>query len=446
MSMSTETARQLVHASMGAFALLLRVLTWWQAALCAAAAVLFNVFVLPRIGGRALDRPADTARGFPLGIVLYPVAVLALILAFPSRPDMAAAAWGILAFGDGAATLAGRRWGRHRLGWNPDKSLEGLLAFVAAGGAAGVFLSWWTVPAVHPAPAIGFTLAAATLAALAAGLAETIPIQLDDNVTVPAVAGTVLWMSGLVTGEAWLGASGAVAALLVPALAVNTVAAAAGWLAGTVRASGMLTGWTIGMTIYACLGLAGWTLLFATFLAAAGTSRLGLARKTLLGIAEERGGRRGGGNAFANTGLAAIAAVAAVATPFRQEAALAFVAALAAGGGDTVASEIGKAWGRRTFLPLTRSRVRPGTPGAVSLEGTAAGLIGALVLAAFGAGVGLIPWWAVWAAVAGAAAGSAVESVLASTLESARVVNNDVLNFVNTAAGAAVAIAITRLT
>ena len=35
-------------------------------------------------------------------------AVLLLTLIFPSRPDITAAAWGILAFGDGAATLVGR--------------------------------------------------------------------------------------------------------------------------------------------------------------------------------------------------------------------------------------------------------------------------------------------------------------------------------------------------
>ena len=33
---------------------------------------------------------------------------------------------------------------------------------------------------------------------------------------------------------------------------------------------------------------------------------MGLQRKTLLGIAEERGGRRGAGNAIANTGVAAV--------------------------------------------------------------------------------------------------------------------------------------------
>jgi uncharacterized protein (TIGR00297 family) len=443
--MFSEDLRQLVHISMSAFALLLRVLTWWQAALCAAAAALFNLFVLPRFGGRALSRPADALRGYPLGIVIYPVAVLLLILAFPSRLDIAASAWGVMAFGDGGATLLGRRWGRHRLPWNPDKTFEGLAAFVVAGGAAGVFLSWWTAPAITPEPGCAFILAAPIVAAFAAGLAETVPIHLDDNVTVPAVAGSVLWVCSLMTGEAWLASWTVVEANLLPAVLVNAVAAAAGWRLGTVRVSGMLGGWAIGVAVYASLGLPGWALLFATFGAATVTSKLGLKRKALLGIAEERGGRRGGGNAFANTGLAAVAALAAVTTPFHQGAALAFVAALATGGGDTVASEIGKAWGGKTYLPFPLSQVRPGTPGAVSLEGSAAGLIGALVLAAFGAWLGLIPWWMVWIAAAGAIAGSIVESALASTLEAARIVNNDVLNFMNTATGAAVALALMRL-
>ena len=445
MNMFSETARQIVHVSMGAFALLLRVLTWWQAALCALAALLFNALVLPRAGGRAIIRPADASRGYPLGILIYPVAVLMLILAFPARLDIAAGAWGILAAGDGMATLVGRRWGRHRLGWNPDKTAEGLLAFILAGGAAAVFLVWWTAPAIVPPPPLAFVILAPVIAAVAAGLVETVPVALDDNLSVPASAGAVLWLCSLASADVWHAHAAAVVANLVPALAVNTVAAAGGYLLRTVRLSGMLTGWAIGAVVYAATGLAGWAVLFLTFAMATATSRLGLRKKALLGIAEERGGRRGGGNAFANTGLAAIAAAAAVATPFREAALLAFVAALATGGGDTVASEIGKAWGGRTYLPLSLAEVRPGTPGAVSLEGSAAGILGALAVAFAGALLGLIPVWAVWAVVGGAIAGSVVESALAATLEASRVVNNDLLNFINTATGAIVAIAIARI-
>ena len=445
MTMFSETARQIVHMSMGAFALLLRVLTWWQAALCALAALLFNALVLPRAGGRAIIRPVDASRGYPFGILIYPVSVLLLILAFPARLDIAAGAWGILAAGDGAATLAGRRWGRHRLSWNPDKTLEGLLAFIAAGGAAAVFLTWWTAPAIVPPPPLAFVILAPLVAAVAAGLVETVPVTLDDNISVPATAGATLWLCSLVSEGAWQGHADAVAANLAAALAVNTAAAAGGCLLRTVRLSGMLTGWVIGVVVYAALGLAGWTLLFLTFAVATVTSRLGLKKKALLGIAEARGGRRGGGNAFANTGLAAIAACAAVATPFREAALVAFVAALATGGSDTVASEIGKAWGGRTYLPLTLAEARPGTPGAVSLEGSAAGILGALALAWAGSLLGLVPAWTVWAIVGGAIAGSALESALSATLEASRVVNNDLLNFINTAAGAIAAIVIVRL-
>jgi dolichol kinase len=264
--MFSETARQIVHMSMCVFALLLRVLTWWQAALCAVAALAFNAVVLPRAGGRTIVRPVDASRGYPLGILIYPVSVLLLILAFPTRLDIAASAWGILAVGDGAATLVGQRWGRHRLAWNPDKSVEGLLAFIVAGGAAAVFFAWWTAPAIVPRPPMTFVVAAPLLAAVAAGLVETVPIGLDDNISVPAAAGAVLWLCSLATLGAWAGHAGAVAANVVPALIVNTVAATGGWLLRTVRLSGMMVGWAIGVVVFASLGAAGWALLFLTFI------------------------------------------------------------------------------------------------------------------------------------------------------------------------------------
>ena len=163
----------------------------------------------------------------------------------------------------------------------------------------------------------------------------------------------------------------------------------------------------------------------------------------LLGIAEERGGRRGPENAIANTGLATVAALLAVSTLHRDLALLAFVTALAAGGSDTIASEIGKAWGRRTYLVSTFRRVAPGTSGAMSLEGTLAGVVGAALLGAIGAAVGLIPQAALVAVVAGATVGALAESLLGATLEAPGILNNDMLNFLNTAiaAGAAICVA-----
>jgi uncharacterized protein (TIGR00297 family) len=206
--------------------------------------------------------------------------------------------------------------------------------------------------------------------------------------------------------------------------------------------SGAIAGALVGSIIFAGAGWQAWALLFVTFLTASVVSRLGLQRKVMLGIAEERGGRRGAGNAVANCGVAALAAIAAATTPYTSQAMLALTAALTAGGSDTVASEIGKAFGRSTFLVTSFARVKPGTPGAMSLEGTAAGLVAAFALGAVGLALGLIPAAALLAVVVGATAGAIVESALGATLEGPGILNNDMLNFINTAVAAVVALAI----
>ncbi|RPJ60121.1 MAG: DUF92 domain-containing protein, partial [Acidobacteria bacterium] len=347
MSDFSETRRQAVHMAMAAFALLLRYLTWWQAALCALAAFLFNLLILPILGGTSLYRPADTSRGYPLGILFYPLSVLLLVLAFPRRPDIAAAAWGILGVGDGAATLVGSRVGARRLPWNDEKTAEGSLAFVVAGSIAGIARASWTRPAVSPLPPIAFVVGAPVLAAAAAALVESIPVRLDDNISVPIAAAIVLGGLGLLEPGVASAALEWLPRSLLVALAINLPVAWLGWRAGTVTTAGAVVGAVIGILVCTFAGVPGWVLLFASFFVASATSRLGLNRKAVLGIAEDRGGRRGPGNAIANTGLAAFAATIAALSPHSEGAMLAMVTALVAGSSDTVASEIGKAWGRR---------------------------------------------------------------------------------------------------
>jgi uncharacterized protein (TIGR00297 family) len=431
--------------TMASFALLLRVLTWWQAALCAGAAFLFNLVVLPRIGGEALNRPADAARGYPLGILFYPLSVLLLILAFPRRLDIVAAAWGILAFGDGAATVIGTRVKSPALPWNPDKTVAGSLAFAVAGAVAGAALCWWTRPAVLPLPSLWFALGAPVVAAVAGAGVESMRIRLDDNISVPIAAAIVLGGLALVDGPSASAAATWLPSSFLWAALVNLPVATLGWRARSVTFPGAVAGAAIGMAVFAFSGWTGWVLLFSSFLAATISTRLGLRRKAVLGIAEARGGRRGPGNAIANTGLAAFAAVIAGLSPYRDGALLVMVTALVAGASDTVASEIGKAWGTRTYLFPTFTRVRPGTSGAVSLEGTSAGLVAALALSALALALGLIKGDGLWCATIGATVGSFIESSLGATLETSGTVDNHTLNFINTALSAACAVALASL-
>ena len=105
----SETLRQWVHIGFGAAALLLPFLHWYQATILAACAIAFNISLLKRIARGRLHRPAELDQMLPVGLVLYPTSILILLLMLPARLDIVAAAWGILAAGDGAATLVGRR-------------------------------------------------------------------------------------------------------------------------------------------------------------------------------------------------------------------------------------------------------------------------------------------------------------------------------------------------
>jgi uncharacterized protein (TIGR00297 family) len=290
-----------------------------------------------------------------------------------------------------------------------------------------------------------FPFVAPPLAAIAAAAVETIPIELDDNVSVAATAGAVMWVMSLISADLLYDASRTLLWGLPLAASINAVVAAAGYRAKTVTVSGALCGALLGTIVLVCTGWEGWLLLLLTFAAAVLTSRMGLRRKEHLGIAEARGGRRGAGNAFANTGIAAIAALMAVLTYAHEPALLAFTAALVAGASDTVASEIGKAWGRRTLLLTTLRPVPPGTDGAMSLEGTLAGIGSAALLALAAFALGLITLPLTLVVVAAATAGALVESALAAILEHRGVVNNDVLNVVNTAVAAFAAIKLGQL-
>ncbi len=192
-----EFSRKLLHVAMGGFALSLRYVEWWHAALLAMAALIFNLFILPRLAGH-LYRPDEHVGSARSGIVLYPISVLLLVLVFPTRLDIAAAAWAILAVGDGMATIAGRRLGWGAIPWNREKSFAGSFALFFFGGLAGALLALWCRPNVTPAPELWFSVVAPFVAALVAAFVETIPVRLDDNISVPASAAAVLWALSLV--------------------------------------------------------------------------------------------------------------------------------------------------------------------------------------------------------------------------------------------------------
>ena len=430
-----EVKRKLVHIGVGGFGLLLRVLTPGQAAIAAVAAFLFNWQVLPRIGGRAMWREGDLARGQARGMLFYPLSVLALIGVFHDRLWMAASVWGLLALGDGMASIVGQLLRGPALPWNPSKGFMGLIAFVLFGTLGAFGLGMWTAPDLDPAKV--FT--AALGMALLASLVESMDTTLDDNLTVPlagAVTLPLLWgLSGLGPNAAGLELR------ILEGLIVNAGFAWMAFRSRSIDTVGALSAILIGTVITAGFGLAGFALMAGFFLVGSTVTKLGYARKAALGIAQEKGGARGWRNAFANGGIPALLALFGLLStgPLRSAYLIAYAAAVATAAADTCSSEIGKAYGKRTFLITTLRPVPAGTEGAVSVEGTLGGLFGAVFIASLGVLTGLLNAEAALVVTLAGFLGALAESVIGTVAEKRGWLDNHALNALNTAIGAGLA-------
>jgi uncharacterized protein (TIGR00297 family) len=438
---SGELKRKLVHIGVGGFALALRFLTPLQAALLALTAFVFNWQVLPRIGGKSMWRSGELAKGRARGILIYPLSVLGLILLFHDRLFMAAAIWGLLALGDGMASIIGQALRGPALPWNRSKGWLGFIAFVLFGTLGAFGLALWTRPDLDPARTFGVMLALSFLTALV----ESADTTLDDNFTVPAAAALLLPLLFDLSGP---GANGfGLEVRIVQGLLVNALFA---WLAlrsKSIDAGGALSALLIGTVITASFGLAGFALMAGFFLVGSAVTKLGYARKAALGIAQEKGGARGWRNAFANGGIPALLALFGLLSegPARTAYLLAYAAAVATAAADTCSSEIGKAYGKRTFLITTLQPVSAGTEGAVSVEGTLGGLFGAAFIASLGVLTGLFASEGALVVTVAGFLGALAESVIGTVAEKRGWLDNHGLNALNTAIGAALATLIGRL-
>lgn len=214
-----------------------------------------------------------------------------------------------------------------------------------------------------------------------------------------------------------------------------------GWAAyarGSVSRSGFAGGVVIGTLLFGFGGLGAFLALVGFFVVGTAATKLGWSHKSASGLAQEDEGRRGARHALANcgTGLAL-----ALAMPFVDDPVLGvgLVAAFATAVSDTLGSEIGQLYGRTPYLPTSFRRVPPGTEGAVSLEGTLAGVGGSLLLGAVGWVSGLFgPLGAVCVAV-GAFVGTTVESYVGAIWGQDARIGNEAMNFLNTVVGALVA-------
>ena len=186
------------------------------------------------------------------------------------------------------------------------------------------------------------------------------------------------------------------------ALLINGVLIALAQRLPLLTRAGWVHAGVLGTLLLGSLDWPGWWAVVLYLVLGSLVTRLGFRRKQEQGLAESRGGRRGPENVWGSAATGAALALFSVwpAAPLLLLK-LGFAASFSAKLADTFGSEIGKRWGRHTVLITTLRPVAPGTEGAISLEGTAASLVGRALMALVMLELGLPGGAASWAVVSG---------------------------------------------
>ncbi|MCR8540005.1 MAG: TIGR00297 family protein [Prochlorococcus marinus CUG1439] len=144
---------------------------------------------------------------------------------------------------------------------------------------------------------------------------------------------------------------------------------------------GWISAGILGTILWGCLSWQGWMSVVIYLLFGALVTKIGFKFKKERGIAEKRGGRRGPENVW---GSAATGLFLAMMTKFNPANVLffkiGFAASFAAKLADTFGSEIGKRFGKDTYLITSLKKVDRGTEGGISIEGTLASFLGSIFM------------------------------------------------------------------
>lgn len=229
------------------------------------------------------------------------------------------------------------------------------------------------------------------------------------------------------------------------AIALNTILLAIAYILPKklLTPAGYLHACLLGVLIWGTLGWRGYTIMMFYFLVGSTVTRINIKQKEAEGIAEKRSGMRGPENVWGSALAGTICAILTllVSSPTKELLILGYVASLSTKLSDTSASEVGKAYGKSTFLITTLQPVPRGTEGAISLEGTIAGVFASAAIASLGWGLGIInPIGVIWCIIAAFVATN-LESVIGATLQHKwEWLTNELVNVINTLIGAMIAI------
>lgn len=153
-------------------------------------------------GFRLIRRHSEQGEHGMGAVMGYALSVLACLLLFPAQAEISLGVLGILAFGDGSATLVGLMWRGKPLPWNTQKSWPGLFAFIGIGTFMSALIYWGethNLEAMTPGVSFPTALLCTALATVPAAIAESLPLRINDNIRVGVTAAI-----GLAAAHGWL--------------------------------------------------------------------------------------------------------------------------------------------------------------------------------------------------------------------------------------------------
>ena len=187
--LKAETSRKFLHVSGGLTCLLLPTFFnshWWILALTTSAfLLLLSTFIM-----NMLQSVHKTKRK-SIGSVIFPIPVYCCFLAASSLHNnlLFYLPVSLLAISDTSAEIAGTRWGYFtKQFFNGQKTLAGTLAFF---GTAILICFCWLWYYDLPVQSI---IAGAFVISIFASLAELFTLKGWDNLTIPLIAGVIIWV------------------------------------------------------------------------------------------------------------------------------------------------------------------------------------------------------------------------------------------------------------
>ncbi|KAJ1689540.1 hypothetical protein LUZ63_013695 [Rhynchospora breviuscula] len=211
--------------------------------------------------------------------------------------------------------------------------------------------------------------------------------------------------------------------------------------------SGIGAAFLLGTLTWRAFGSSGFLLVASYFVLGTAVTKLKIAQKEAMGVAEKRGGRRGPGSVV-GSGMAGCACALLTIFGIGGEAfaglwRLGFVASFCTKLSDTASSEIGKAFGKTAYLVTNFQVVPRGTEGAVSVEGTVAGFFASILLSAIAFYLGEVDIPQAVVCVIASQIANFAESYIGAALqdkEGFQWLNNDAVNVINISTGTVLAV------